>query len=163
MKYSSLQEALSFTLWNARVWLRGHMNFRWLGWMKQRHLDALYVSFAQNLKDFEPISAVRPDATSNQLGTATSAAGNVVTNLLEDMVDFAQGSLIIESLTALNLETELRTSEQGYFILCADFSARHFRDSAMSLLNFYCKLWLTANLNFQLSWLQAANYFALDL
>jgi hypothetical protein len=63
--------------------------------MKQRHLDALYVSFAQNLKDFEPISAVRPDATSNQLGTATSAAGNVVTNLLEDMVDFAQGSLII--------------------------------------------------------------------
>jgi hypothetical protein len=131
--------------------------------MKQRHLDALYVSFAQNLKDFEPISAVRPDATSNQLGTATSAAGNVVTNLLEDMVDFAQGSLINESLAALNLETELRTSEQGYFILCADFSARHFRDSAMSLLNFYCKLWLTANLNFQLSWLQAANYFALDL
>ena len=121
--------------------------------MKQRHLDALYVSFAQNLSHFEPLSAVHQDATSNQLGTPTFAAGNVVINLLEDMADFAQGSLIIQSLAAWNLEIELRTSEQGYFTFDVDFSARHFNSA---ILNFELqlsmnsgKLWLTANLNFQ--------------
>jgi hypothetical protein len=83
--------------------------------MKQRHLGALYANFAQNLRHFEPISVAHRDATSNQLGMPTFAAGNVVINLLEGMADFAHASLIIESLAASNLGTELRTSKQGYF------------------------------------------------
>jgi hypothetical protein len=115
MKSSSPMEVLSFTLWNAKVYNPEPMNFESLDLMKQKHLAALYVNFAQNFRDFEPISVAHRDANSNRLGTLTSAAGNAVINLLEGMADFAHASLIIESLAAWNLGTELRTSKQGYF------------------------------------------------
>ena len=91
------------------------MNFESLDLMKQKNLASLYVNFAQNFRDFEPISVVHRDANSNQLGTLTSAAENAETNLLEGMADFAHASLIIESLAVWNLRTELRISKQGYF------------------------------------------------
>jgi hypothetical protein len=115
MKYSSLQEAQSFTLWNARAYFPELMNFESLDLMKQKHLAALYVNFAQNFRDFEPINVIHRDANLSRLVTLTSAANDAGMDLLEHMADFAHASLTIESQEWSDLGTELRTSKQGYF------------------------------------------------
>ena len=144
-------EVRNFTLWHAKAYKPEPMNFESLDLMKQRNLAALYANFAQNFRDFEPISVAHRDANSSQLGTLTSAANDAGMDLLEHMADFAHVSLIIESLEWLNLGTELRLSNQGYFTCGWCFSVPTFQPDAATfheqwetLVN--CKLELSTEL-----------------